>query len=173
MSKLPREFYLRSADIVSPELIGKRLVRIFDDGSRFESIISEVEAYCGEDDLACHANKGKTPRTKVMYDVGGKVYVYLIYGMYWLLNVVTHNKGEPHAVLIRGTLDVEGPGRIGKKLKLSKDFYGEDLINSSKIWIEDTNNNFEFVTKPRIGVDYAGEYAEKPWRFILDNSKKQ
>lgn len=107
-----------------------------------------------------------------MYDVGGKVYVYLIYGMYWLLNIVTHEENNPHAVLIRGTLDVEGPGRLEKKLRLSKDFYGEDLIESSRIWIENTNMKPSVITKSRIGVDYAGEYAKKPWRFILDNSKK-
>lgn len=170
MSRLPREFYLRPADEVAKDLIGKKLVRVFDDGSKFESIISETEAYCGEEDLACHASKGKTSRTKVMYGVGGKVYVYLIYGMYWLLNVVTHEEDTPHAVLIRGTVDVEGPGRLGRELKLSKDFYGKDFVESSKIWIEDTGNKSRLISKQRVGVDYAKEWAEKPWRFILDNS---
>ena len=172
MGRLSQKFYLRPADVVAKDLIGKKLVRVFDNDERLESIISETEAYCGEKDLACHASKGKTQRTKIMYEEGGKVYVYLIYGMYWLLNFVTHNEGEPHAVLIRGTLDIQGPGRIGKNLKLSKDFYGEDLMKSSKIWVEDSNYKPKVISKPRIGVDYAGEWAKKPWRFILDNSQK-
>lgn len=172
MKKLSKSFYQKDVLEVAPNLLGKILVRRFDDGSEFKEIITEVEAYCGEHDLACHANKGRTPRTEVMYGEGGLVYVYLIYGMHWLLNVVTGKKDEPQAVLICGLDSVRGPGSIGNALGLDKSFYGENLVTSKRIWLERGNfGEMKFESLPRIGVDYAGEWAKKPWRFVLKELK--
>ncbi|MDD2381202.1 MAG: DNA-3-methyladenine glycosylase [Mariniphaga sp.] len=170
-SRLPEEFFRRHVLEVSPELIGKTLVRKFDKSELQSWIITEVEAYSGNGDLACHASKGFTPRTEVMFREGGLVYVYLIYGMHWLLNLVTGHEGDASAVLIRGIEGISGPGRVGKVLKLNKTFYGENLATSQRIWIEDTNKPIQYTTTPRIGIDYAGEpWISKPWRYILKNS---
>lgn len=167
--RLPRDFFSRDVLAVAPELIGKILVRRFDDGHELRLTINEVEAYRGEEDLGCHASKGRTPRTEVMYHKGGLVYVYLIYGMYWLLNFTTSTEGHPQAVLIRATTEIKGPGRIGRALELDKSFYGEDLIVSEKLWIESNPTDQKkpiIITSPRIGIDYAGKHwAGKHWRF--------
>ncbi|NOQ27412.1 MAG: DNA-3-methyladenine glycosylase [Bacteroidales bacterium] len=171
MNKLEKEFFTRDVLEVAPELLGKHLIRKFDDGSIKKFLITEVEAYRGEEDLACHASKGRTSRTEIMYHEGGKIYVYLIYGMYWMLNVVTSVKDIPQAVLIRGLKGFDGPGKLTKKLFIDKSFYGEDLFSSQRLWIESVPNQekIKFKTTPRIGIDYAGEiYKNKPWRFILD-----
>ncbi len=171
MNRLSKRFFTRDVLEVAPELLGKYLIRKFDDGSIKKFLITEVEAYRGEEDLACHARKGRTPRTEIMYHEGGKIYVYLIYGMYWMLNVVTSVNNIPQAVLIRGIEGFNGPGKLTKKLFIDKSFYGEDLFSSQRLWIESDLNSDEikFKTTPRIGIDYAGEiYKNKPWRFILD-----
>ena len=165
MKKLDEHFYCRDAVLVARELLGKTLVRVTDDGVVSRYRITATEAYLGGDDLACHASKGRTPRTEVMFDSGGKVYVYLIYGMYWMLNIVTGEKDHPQAVLICGLDAVKGSGRVGKLLKMDKSFYGEDLTTSNRIWLEDNTERVNFVTKPRVGVDYAGEWKDKLWRF--------
>ena len=165
MKKLDEHFYCRDAVLVARELLGKTLVRVTDDGVASRYRITATEAYLGEDDKACHASKGRTPRTEVMFDSGGKVYVYLIYGMYWMLNIVTGEKDHPQAVLICGLDKVKGSGRVGKLLKMDKSFYGEDLTVSTRIWLEDNIECVNFVTKPRVGVDYAGEWKDKLWRF--------
>ncbi len=160
-------FFKRDVLEVAPELIGKLIVRKFDSGEIKKYRIIETEAYRGEEDLGCHASKGRTTRTGVMYEPGGKIYVYLIYGIYWLLNIVTGNKDNPEAVLIRSAEDFSGPGKIGKGLKLDKTFYGEDISTSSRIWIEDDGTVPKIKTSFRIGIEYAGkEWAEKPWRYI-------
>ncbi|WP_291859343.1 DNA-3-methyladenine glycosylase [Marinilabilia sp.] len=168
--RLSRHFFSRDVLEVAPELLGKTLVRRFENGEILRLTINEVEAYRGEEDLGCHASKGRTPRTEVMYHRGGLVYVYLIYGMYWLLNFTTGREGIPQAVLIRGSVEIEGPGRIGRALKLDKSFYGEDSISSNRLWIENNKNLPErpkIITSPRIGIDYAGEnWAGKHWRFV-------
>ena len=165
--RLTSSFFERDARKVAPELLGKILVRRLDDGTELRGVIVETEAYFGEEDKACHASKGRTARTEVMYDAGGKVYVYFIYGMYWLLNVVTGFKGHPQAVLIRGVDKVLGPGRVGKWLQLDRSFYGEDVTLSQRLWIENSEVLVEYNTTPRIGVEYAGEeWSLKPWRFI-------
>ena len=161
---------MQDAVTAARQLLGKVLVRRFDDGTVTRTVITETEAYHGEEDLGCHASKGRTPRTDVMYWEGGRVYVYLIYGMYWLLNIVTGPKDHPQAVLIRGTDLAPGPGRTGKLLKLDKSFYGEDLLTSDRIWIEEgKTNKIKHSSAPRIGIDYAGPvWSKKPWRFILE-----
>ena len=164
--RLSSGFFQREVLEVAPDLIGKVLVRQFDDKSIQKYTITEVEAYRGRDDLACHAHKGKTQRTEVMFREGGLVYVYLVYGMYWMLNIVTGKENDASAILIRGIENISGPGRVGKALQLDKSFYGEDLSTSNRIWIEDSAINPNYSTSKRIGIDYAGEpWVSKLWHF--------
>lgn len=166
-TRLNPVFFRRDVLLVAPELLGKLLVRRFGDGRIEKYRITEVEAYRGTEDLACHASKGRTPRTEVMFGEGGTVYVYLIYGQYWLLNLVTGAAEDPSAVLIRGIEGFSGPGRVGRELQLDKSFYGENMQNSSRLWVEDGESVNEFRTSKRIGIDYAGKWADKPWRFFI------
>lgn len=167
-SRLNHSFYRRDVLEVAPQLLGKTLVRQFPDGNTLRAAITEVEAYKGTDDLGCHASKGITQRNRVMFDNGGLVYVYLIYGMYWMLNVVTSIHSDPQAVLIRGVTGADGPGKLTRLLKIDGSFYGEDLVKSNRIWIEDSDIKADYITTPRIGIDYAGPYWSKvPWRFVL------
>ena len=162
------EFFRRDVLEVAPDLIGKTLVRQFSDHSFKRFRITEVEAYRGTEDLACHASKGKTARTQIMFEEGGHVYVYLIYGMYWMLNIVAGEENDASAVLIRGIENISGPGKVGKVLQLDKSFYGENLTNSTRIWIENERQKTNYTTSPRVGIQYAGEpWVSKPWRFIL------
>lgn len=104
-----------------------------------------------------------------MYQEGGVVYVYLIYGMYWLLNIVSGKKDQPQAVLIRSLKEINGPGRVGKELQLDKSFYGEDLTRSNRLWIEKDLGKRIYTAERRVGIDYAGErWRNKLWRFKLD-----
>lgn len=167
-SLLPTGFFQRDVLEVAPELPGKILVRKFEDGNLHRFIITEVEAYSGDGDRACHASKGKTPRTEVMFREGGLVYVYLVYGIHWLLNIVTGKAGDASAVLIRGVQGINGPGRVGKTLHLDKSFYGENLSTSNRIWIENSEKPVTTKTAPRVGINYAGEpWVSKPWRYLL------
>ena len=162
-------FYRRDVLEVAPDLLGKVLVRQFSDGSRISGRIIEVEAYRGTDDLACHASRGRTERTEVMYGPGGYVYAYLIYGMYWMLNFVTGEQNIPQAVLIRGVDTVVGPGRLCRQFDIHKDFYGESLISSDRLWVEEHPGAVKVVAGQRIGIDYAGEYwASRPWRYTTE-----
>jgi DNA-3-methyladenine glycosylase len=165
--RLGNNFFQRDVLDVAPEMLGKVIFRRFENQVIQKFIVSEVEAYSGNGDLACHASKGKTARTEVMFREGGLVYVYLIYGMYWMLNIVTGKENDAAAVLIRGVEGVSGPGRVGKTLQLNKSFYGENLFTSERIWIEHADTDVKFIASPRIGIDYAGEpWISKPWRFI-------
>ena len=168
-TRLDAGFFKRDALDIAPQLLGRQLVRQFEDGSRLTLDISEVEVYRGEEDLGCHAAKGRTPRTEVMYLEGGRVYVYLIYGMYWLLNITTGPANHPQAILIRGTRQLAGPGRIGKALHLDKSFYGEELTTSPRLWVASNGlTHGDIITLPRVGIDYAGTYwSQIPWRYCL------
>lgn len=166
LNKVPLAFFQHDVLQVARELPGKIIVRRFEDNTVKRYRITEVEAYRGEEDLACHASKGRTRRTEVMYQQGGKVYVYLIYGMYWLLNFVTNPADFPAAVLIRGVENISGPGRLGRELQLDASFYGEDLSTSERIWLEDDGMKPAVSVSKRIGVDYAGNWALKPWRYV-------
>ena len=167
-SRLHTDFFLRDVLEVAPALLGKILVRRFEDGNIRRFTITETEAYRGMEDLACHASKGRTSRNEVMFQEGGVVYVYFIYGMYWMLNVVTGLEGDPSAVLIRGLDDISGPGKVGKTLQLDRSFYGEDLFVSQRIWIEDSGVVADYTTLPRVGIHYAGEpWISIPWRYRL------
>lgn len=170
--KITTQFFNRPTLIVAKDLIGKYLVRKI--GSQIISgRIIETEAYCGPHDKACHASKGRTKRTEVMFGKPGLIYVYMIYGMYHCLNIVTEKEGYPAAVLIRA-LELEncnGPGKLCKALKIDKRFYGKDICKNKELWIEDGGVKIrpgEIKKSPRIGVGYAEEYKDKMWRFYLD-----
>jgi DNA-3-methyladenine glycosylase len=168
MNRLNIDFYQQNAVTVAEKLLGKILVRIFDDGTITRYFITETEAYLGEEDKACHASKGRTPRNEIMYAEGGRAYVYLIYGMYWMLNVVTGAENHPQAVLIRGINNIIGSGKVGRELRIDKSFYGENLLDSTRIWIENAPDETNFVAASRVGIDYAGEeWRDKLWRFSI------
>lgn len=166
--RVQSDFFQQDALEVAPELIGKNLIRQFDNKTAAKFRITEIEIYRGEEDLACHASRGRTKRTSVMYENGGLVYVYLIYGMYWMLNFVTGSKDHPQAILIRGITGYDGPGKLTRHLQIDKSFYGEDLSVSERIWVENDSYEAYYMNYPRVGVDYAGEiWKNKPWRYKL------
>ena len=144
-----------------------------DANGRVESqVITEVEAYDGPDDLACHASKGRTARTAVMFSPGGVWYVYLCYGIHEMLNLVTGPENYPAAVLIRGLRQVNGPGRLTRALGITRELNGTPVAEQSGLWIAESQiviPRRAVTATPRIGVDYAGPlWAGKPWRFVLD-----
>jgi DNA-3-methyladenine glycosylase len=165
-NRLTRNFFTSDVLEVAPALPGKILVVKYPDGIIRNLTITEVEAYKGSEDEACHAFRGRTKRTEVMFHEGGRLYVYLIYGMYWMLNVVTGNINDPQAVLIRGVENYSGPGKLTKALGINGTYNGEDIVVSDRIWIEDAGYTPVIKTGPRIGIEYAGEtWKKKPWRF--------
>lgn len=169
MAKLSSSYYQKDSLFLAQNMIGKTLVRRFEDGTLLRRKIMETEAYIGEEDKASHARMGKTKRNQIMYDRGGLVYMYLIYGVHWMLNIVSGKENSPEAILIRGVEGCVGPGRVGKLYQLDGSFYGEDLAQSDKIWIEDTPLEGNILSTPRIGIDYAEEtWRNKPWRFIWE-----
>jgi len=166
--RLSRDFFTRDVLVVAPELVGKSMAVNLPGSAAVRYMITEVEAYRGSEDLACHASKGRTTRTEIMYSNGGHLYIYLIYGMYWMLNVVTGEEGNPQAVLIRGLSEYQGPGRLTKSLGIDRSFNGEDIVTSERIWFEDAGLTPEIKTGPRIGIDYAGDYWKSlPWRYYI------
>ncbi len=169
MKPLKKDFFKQKAPIVAKKLIGKYLTRTYADGSTKKFMITATEAYFGEEDKGCHASKGRTPRTEVMFGEAGLIYVYLIYGIHWLFNVVTGVENHPEAVLICGLDEVYGSGRVGKLLKIDKSFYGENIFTSNRIsfWEIENSNTIEILAKPRVGIDYAGEWKNKLWRFEM------
>jgi DNA-3-methyladenine glycosylase len=170
---LDTSFYARPALVVARELLGKYLVRQIGD-QQIAAEINETEAYVGPHDLACHASKGCTPRTEVMFGEAGHWYVYFIYGIHWMLNVVTDAEDFPAAVLLRGAGDWRGPARLTKALSIDKGFNGCSADTASGLWIEDRNHRIPKAAirrTPRIGVDYAGPWAAKPYRFLLEKQR--
>lgn len=167
--RLTKDFFCRDVLEVAPGLLGKNLLRR--KGNTAESfLITEVEAYRGEEDAACHARFGKTKRNRVMYDGGGLVYVYLVYGMYWMFNIVTGSSGSPQAVLIRGITGCDGPGKLTRALGINQSFYGEDLTTSGEIWLEDGQKDIRYLSTARIGIGYAAEpWKSMPWRFRVES----
>jgi DNA-3-methyladenine glycosylase len=150
-------------------LLGKVLVASGADGVSRRGRICEVEAYHGENDLACHASKGRTRRTEVMYAAGGVWYVYLCYGVHEMLNLVTGPEGQPSAILIRGVEGITGPGRLTKSFGIDRRFNAQPAERGTGLWLEDDGFQVPrgaITASPRIGVAYAGpEWAAKPWRF--------
>lgn len=168
----PERFQADTAVALAPWMLGKILVRTRADGSVSRHLICETEAYNGAEDRACHASKGRTVRTAVMFCPGGVWYVYLCYGVHEMLNLVVGPEGFPAAVLIRGLYDVSGPGRLTKRLAIGRELNGRVADAAAGLHLEESG---VFVPKkwiqvaPRIGVDYAGPvWAKKLWRFTLD-----
>jgi DNA-3-methyladenine glycosylase len=163
---LRRDFFEQPTLLVAESLLGKFLVR---DSKSF--MIIEVEAYDGFEDKASHASRGETPRNTVMFGEAGIWYVYFVYGMHHMLNIVTGAEGYPAAVLVRGVEGISGPARLTKALGVDRQMNEQKAERKSGLWIEDRGiivpkNRIEKT--PRIGVAYAGEeWARKLWRFML------
>ncbi|MEW6242486.1 MAG: DNA-3-methyladenine glycosylase [Chloroflexota bacterium] len=187
ISPLPRKFYNRPTLTVARELIGARLVRILD-GVKLVGIITETEGYIGEEDLACHARAGRTPRTQVMYGPPGHAYVYFTYGNHWMLNAVTEREGFPAAVLIRAVQPIEGaevmsarrkgrdtlgPGKLTQAMGIGKGENGVDLTETgSGLWIEAGISvpDSAVTIGPRVGLYTVPEpWKSKPWRFLVEH----
>lgn len=193
--KLGDSFYQRNdVVLIAKQLLGKVICRNID-GHLLKGIITETEAYSGENDKACHAHLGRfTKRTATMYNLGGIAYVYLCYGIHHLLNVVTNIEGKADAVLIRAVEPVSGidlmaknrnykgnninlasgPGKLTQALSIDKNLNNENLIQSDNLWVEEGElviAKDQIVSTKRIGIDYAEEDAELPWRFYLKENK--
>lgn len=155
-------------------MVGMRLCRRLPDGRVISSRIMETEAYRGEEDRACHASKGKTVRTEMMYRRGGHAYIYLIYGIHELFNIVTGKEDEPQAVLIRALeKPLDGPGKWTKAFSVTREQNGLYLPESHEIWLEDDGYRPHIIVAPRVGIDYAGDYWKNiPWRFIAHEGGK-
>jgi DNA-3-methyladenine glycosylase len=170
---LTRAYFNRSTLLVARSLLGKYLVRSNGSGTMAGQIV-EVEAYVGPHDLACHASKGRTLRTDVLFGPPGISYVYLIYGMYHCLNVVTEKADYPAAVLIRAVevdgVIIDGPGRLCRAFSIDRSLNRIDMTARRQLWFEDRRTKIsraKIATLPRIGVAYAGAWADKPYRFRL------
>lgn len=175
--KLPREFYDRDPIVVAKELLGKHLVHVSDGVEQVGRIV-EVEAYLGPHDLAAHSARGRTKRTEVMFGPPGHAYVYLIYGMYSCMNVVTQPEGVASAVLLRAVEPVQniegrtqGPGLLCRAMGIDRRLNGHDLL-SDDFHVADPGRieRFRIVRRPRIGVDYAGHWARRLLRFYMQGN---
>jgi len=171
---LSRAFFAQSVLRVAPRLLGKFLVRRFR-GKERACLITEVEAYDGPGDLACHGAKGRTKRNEVMFGEAGRWYVYLVHGLYSMLNIITGSQGYPAGILVRGVEGIEGPGRLTKALHIGRALNGKKAVKKGGLWIEDRGfkvRSSQIKRTPRIGVDYAGKvWVKKPYRFILKVKK--
>ena len=163
MDRLDDHFFHRPCPEVARDLVGKLLVY------RGQCLrISETEVYCGENDTACHASKGRTKRTEVMYMAAGTVYVYLCYGMHWMLNIVTGEENQPEAVLIRACVEASGPGKLTKALGITGEENRSSVVTSEDLWIGDDGFRCEIETDKRVGIGYASpEDQAKLWRFKI------
>lgn len=161
--RLPQSFYERPCLEVARDLVGKVLV-CADKRLR----IWQTEAYCGEADTACHAHKGRTKRTEVMYAEAGTIYVYLCYGMHWMLNIVTGEEDQPEAVLIRACVDADGPGKLTKALGITGEFNRQHICRQDRLYVEDDGFRCEVTTDKRVGIGYASqEDQDRLWRFKI------
>lgn len=163
-----REFFRQDVLTLAPALLGKMLVRRMPDGSEMRLRITETEAYCGVADTACHAHKGKTGRSEILWRDGGTIYVYLCYGMHNLMNIVSGREGEPQAVLIRCCEGYEGPGKLTKALCIDRSFNGADILACDGLRLEDDGIKVNITLDKRVGIAYADEAdREALWRFKL------
>lgn len=172
-------FFDRPTTEVAKDLLGKFLIREYE-GYHWTLMVTEVEAYDGPEDKASHAHKGRTQRTEPMFAHAGIFYVYLVYGMHWMLNVVTGPKGYPAAILIRSALimlptgaieHVDGPAKLTKFIKINKEFNALKAIEQNGLWFEDRGISFskeQIVQKKRIGVEYAAEWKDAPYNFSVE-----
>lgn len=195
--RLPRTFFQRKTIKVARQLLGKYLV-VKDTayGQTLAGKIVETEAYCGTADKACHAHWRKRQSCEVLWGEAGHLYIYLTYGLHWMLNIVTERKEYPSAVLIRAIEPIDGvsvmvrnrnhasrsldnvgltsgPAKLTQALGINGSFNGEDLENSKRVWIEDHDIKYsrsEVACSPRVGVDYAGQYKDKLWRFFIKDN---
>jgi DNA-3-methyladenine glycosylase len=183
--KLPRAFYEQNTLDVARQLLGKYLVRWHPDGTTVGRIV-ETEAYVGPEDKACHASRGRTLRTEIMFGHAGHAYVYMIYGFHYMLNIVTEAADFPAAVLIRAVEPLNGvrlmqsrrgteklrslasgPGKLCQAFAIDRALNGNDVCGKV-LYLEDRGDTIpKVVTTPRIGVDYAGKWKHKPWRFLI------
>lgn len=196
--KLPRSFFRRDTQKVARDILGSILVRKAGD-SYLKAKIVETEAYLGTKDKAAHVYEDKkTDRNKVVYEKAGLVYIYLCYGIHWQLNFTTGKEDEPECILIRALEPIagekvmlknreekssaakineaqitNGPGKLCQALNLDRSFYGEDSIESDRLWLEkgDSIPEAKIKSSPRIGIDYAEEYAQKPWRYFVEGNR--
>lgn len=166
--KLGYDFYYRDALEVAKDLVGKILVCKDENGHINKLRITETEAYCGVNDTACHAHKGKTKRNEVLYMRAGTIYVYLCYGVHWLLNVITGEENQPQGVLIRACEGaVNGPGKLTKALGINKAVNRLCIYDNPFIWIEDDGYKCKITKDKRVGIGYASEEDQNQlWRFI-------
>jgi len=168
---LPRTYFDRPADRVARDLLGTLLAVRAADGTVSRHVVFETEAYLGAHDLACHGSKGLTKRNATMFGPAGRWYVYLCYGLHWMLNIVTGAEGVPAAVLIRGVGAHVGPGRVTKALGIDQALDGRPATRHTGLWFEPGGiavSSRLIERTPRIGVAYAGAWAEKPLRFVVD-----
>ena len=170
---IPCSFFNRPTTLVAQELLGKHIIRKIN-GQRISLKITETEAYDGPHDLACHGRFDKTKRTLPMFEPAGTIYIYLIYGIHWMFNIVTREKGYPAAVFIRGVQGLDGPAKVTKFLEIDKGLNGKAAIKKNNLWLEatgETINKKNILKMPRIGIDYAGPiWSKKRYRFILDST---
>jgi DNA-3-methyladenine glycosylase len=172
LKKLGHRFFRRPAIELAPDLLGTILVHRMD-GQEYRVRISEAEAYVGTHDLACHASKGRTRRTEVMFGPGGHAYVYLIYGMYEMFNIVASVEDDAQAVLIRAAdplsgwkADLSGPGKLTRALQITRAENGTDLTGNDLFLLNDPGYQPQVVTTKRVGVDYAKEWKDEMLRFL-------
>jgi DNA-3-methyladenine glycosylase len=172
--RLKPEFFNQNTLTVAQKFLGKYLVSNKNGILKVGQIV-ETEAYIGTNDLACHASHSKTPRNKIMWDSPGFVYVYLVYGLHHLINIITEPEGSPAAVLIRALKPIQnissstdGPGKLTKALNIDKFDHGLNILNSDQLFISDLGEHLKKIQKlPRVGINYAGEpWISKPWRFL-------
>lgn len=166
---LDSDFFKGPSEKVAPKLLGKFLVRKYKNQTR-AFIINEIEAYGGKEDLASHARFGKTKRNLLMWGKAGVFYVYFIYGMYWMLNIICGEVGKPSAILIRGVSGLSGPGVLTRELKIDGSFSGLEASIENKLWFEDRGvvvKNKDLIRTKRVGVDYSGVWKNKLWNFKL------
>lgn len=169
MKRVSLAFFNRKTEEVAQDLLGKYLVRRVGSKIIRERIV-EVEAYVGPHDLACHSSRGKTKRNEPMFGKPGTIYTYFTYGMHWMLNIITEERDFPAGILIRGTENFSGPGRLTKNLKIDKTLNNQKLGTKSGLWIEEgkLRPNDTVIRTPRIGISYAPEpWCSAPLRFVL------
>lgn len=166
---LNQEFFDRETKKVAMDLLGKFLCRQIR-GKVVCAKIKDVEVYDGFEDKASHASRGITPRNKTMFGLPGRWYIYLVYGVHNMLNIVTREKSYPAAILIRGVLGVDGPGRVTNFFNIVRGFNGKKAEKKTGLWIEDRGliiKKKQIKKGPRVGIDYAGNWANKHYRFLL------